>query len=134
MEIDLEGTWFNQHGSRLDLVVHPDGRLDGAFRSGVGFSGLDEPYVVNGRLRDHLVTFHVDFGEHGTITAWTGHSGLDHGEPTIHTLWHMAVREAGGQAHALWRGTWSGADTFTREEARSATRRRPSYPVFDPPA
>jgi len=134
MSIDIEGTWYNQHGSRLELHADDEGHVDGWFHSGVGFDRPDERHRVEGCVRGDLISFHVDFGPHGTITAWTGHVGLDRGEPAIHTLWHMAVRGARSTGTTQWRGTWAGADTFHRQPAEAASARRPSHPVFDPPA
>jgi hypothetical protein len=132
--MDFAGTWHNQHGSVMDLEISDDGRVTGRFMSGVGLAELGEPFALAGFVAGDLISFTVDFGPRGSLTAWVGHGWLEHGVERIETLWQMAVElPLPGEQATLWRGTWAGADTFARAEpeARAARGLRPSHPVED---
>jgi len=129
--VDLAGTWHNEHGSELDLVV--DGkRLTGRFRSGTGLAqGRVEADVV-GFASGNLVAFTANFGAHGSITSWVGHIVVEDGVPMIRATWNMSVDLPRDDAQELWRGIWTGADTFepgTATEKPRAPFRQPSHPI-----
>lgn len=115
--MDVSGTWYNQHGSRIDLRVEAEGRLGGTLRSGVGFPDPDEEFPLSGFVSEGLIGFAVSFGRYDSLTSWTGHYGIENGRETIYTLWHMSVGLLPETHHAdrLWEGIWSGSDTFVRE-------------------
>jgi len=131
---DLAGTWHNQHGSVMDLRVGGDGKITGRFKTGVGLSGCGEDFALTGFVEGDMIAFTVDFGARRSLTAWVGHACLEGGSARIETLWQMVV--AGPRSGGLpsWRGTWSGADTFSRERsgAVAPSGLRPSHPIDDP--
>lgn len=128
--VDLAGTWHNQHGSELDLTV--DGkRITGRFRSGIGLAqGRTEADVV-GFVSRNLVAFTADFGVHGSLTSWVGHLVMEDGVPRIHATWSMTVELPRETPVELWRGIWTGADTFDRGTAteQRSPFKQPSHPV-----
>lgn len=132
MSSALNGKWYNQHGSELDLNVDSDGRLHGRFRSGVGFPQADEQFDVVGFAAGELVSFVVSFSRYDSITSWTGHFGERESTQTVYALWHMTVGLPPGHEQQLWQGIWSGADTFVRTRTaagETAVRSKPSHPV-----
>lgn len=129
--VDLAGIWHNEHGSELELVV--DGtNLRGRFRSGTGLvKGRFEAEVV-GFLSGNLVAFTANFGMQGSLTSWVGHVVIQDGAPRIHANWNMCVELPRDAMTELWRGVWTGADTFepgTAPAERRPSPTQPSYPV-----
>ncbi len=135
MKRHLTGTWHNQNGSELDLVVSPDGRISGRFRSATGLAARGAAECeVTGYVAGDLVTFAANFGEHDSLTAWTGHLVVEGGETRIQTQWHMTVAVPGKpDERELWKGIWTGADTFRRGPAKRTSEPLsiPSQPVPD---
>jgi hypothetical protein len=128
----LNGKWYNQHGSELDLSVETNGRLRGKFRSGVGSPQPDDEFDVAGFAVGELVSFVVNFSRYDSITSWTGHFGEREGTQTVYALWHMTVGLPPGHEQQLWQGIWSGADTFGRARTPAceiAVHSKPSHPV-----
>lgn len=121
------GHWQNQHGSKIDLRIAPDGAVNGEFQSGVGLAEPGEKFPVTGFASDDLVSFVVDFSRYGSITCWSGHLA----DGAIEAVWHMALgaAKAPGSRNA-WKGTWTGFDTFRREPGPARrVARVPSHPV-----
>lgn len=125
------GTWYNQHGSSMELSVTEAGKVSGRFRSGVGLSQRDEHFDVTGFAAGEVIAFIVDFSKYETLTTWTGHLAVEGGAPEIQAMWHMAVATPPRHGRDLWKGTWTGADVFRREPASRPEflRRIPSHPV-----
>jgi hypothetical protein len=109
----LNGPWFNQFGSCLDLTADEDGRLTGSYRSAVG--GVDGGHPVSGFFaRDPdgpggSVAFTVSWRSAHSVTAWSGHYRAD--EDAIATTWLLS--EASSE-HGDWRSTSVGHDEFRR--------------------
>ncbi len=132
MSSEINGRWYNQHGSELDVTVDAEGRLHGKFRSGVGFPQAEEEFEVVGFTAGELLSFVVSFSRYDSITSWTGHFGEREGSETIYALWHMTVGLPPGHEEQLWQGIWSGADTFVRarpQRRESEVRSKPSHPT-----
>ena len=56
------------------------------------------------------------------------------GAETLDSLWQMSVGLPPGSEEQLWRGSWSGADTFLRERlarVRDRSQSKPSHPVSE---
>lgn len=110
----LEGIWENQLGSELVLEDDGEGGLTGTYRSAAGATP-DARYLVRGTYDVmtcgpcRVLGFVVSWGEHQTITAWSGR--FDPAEDTIRASWLMTTEsdEAGE-----WRSTFTGHDTFRR--------------------
>jgi hypothetical protein len=137
MAIQLSGTWYNQHGSELRVQIDGEGRIDGSFRSGVGFPEEEETFPVTGFAQGDLFGFTVSFGKYDSVTSWTGHSGIEDGKEVLSSLWHMSVGLLPGSAGEgqLWKGVWAGADVFHRVRSeRRGSRMAPSHPTSSPKA
>lgn len=110
----IEGTWYNELGSRLVLVVDEDGRLSGTFSSGVG-NGDEEPPVtgfVDRRPHDGttVLGFVVGWPATHSVTVWSGQCDLD--RQVIETTWLLSG-EVGTTEE--WHSTLVGHNRFTRE-------------------
>lgn len=125
------GKWENQHGSKIDLRVAPDGTVSGRFESGVGLAERGETFALSGFATDDLISFVVDFSRLGSLTSWSGHFA----DGSIQALWHMTLGAAiAPGTQSAWKGTWSGFDTFRREPMRTGrpVGGVPSHPVAWP--
>jgi hypothetical protein len=128
----IDGLWYNQHGSRIDLLVSENGAVQGTFRSPVGLSkGKDEALVL-GFTSGDLLSFVANFGKYASLTAWTGHLVEDAGDNVLEMQWQMTVAIPGRASRDdLWRGIWTGSDTFQRQNPAqsSLSRRMLSHPL-----
>ena len=135
MAIELSGTWYNQHSSELRIQVDPEGKINGSFRSGVGFPEAEEEFSLTGFAQGDLFGFTVSFEKYDSVTSWTGHSGVEDGKEVLSSLWHMSVGLLPGATGEgqLWKGVWAGADVFRRERSeRRGSRVAPSHPMTAP--
>ena len=127
-----KGTWHNQHGSEVHIDVDAEGRLHGTMAVGDG-SARTQSFPLSGFVRGDLIAFAVDFGRHGSVTAWTGHIvDSDGSGARIETLWHMATLVPHPQrSDERWKSVWAGADEFRRGPAASEPGRRlPPQMIF----
>ena len=113
MGVRLQGIWFNQFGSRLNLTVDETGRLAGTFDSSVG--GVDRAHPVTGFFAadtespDGAVGFAVSWGTAHSLTVWSGH--YREKDDAIFTVWLLSEASS---AHGDWRSTSVGHDEFRR--------------------
>jgi Avidin family len=109
----LNGPWFNQLGSCLDLNADEDGGLTGTFRSFVG--GVDGGHPVSGFFSSDpggsgaAVAFTVSWPSVHSVTVWSGHYRA--ADDVIVTTWLLS--EASSE-HGEWRSTSLGHDEFRR--------------------
>jgi hypothetical protein len=112
---NITGTWYNQHGSTLELEVDEGGRLAGEFRSHTGLAKPSDPCLVTGYAAGDIVAFVVDFSRFGSLTTWAGHRLQEDGAEIIRACWQLAVRLSMKHAdEETWRGVWTGEDEFRR--------------------
>ncbi|WP_277184400.1 avidin/streptavidin family protein, partial [Caballeronia sp. BR00000012568055] len=96
----LVGTWGNRLGSTMTVqsVDPTTGAITGTYRSPSGTSGEQFPLVgwtntapaQSAQDNVTLVTFTVNWGIYGSITAWSGLCRTENQVPTIEALWHYA--------------------------------------------
>ncbi|KTF39451.1 avidin/streptavidin family protein [Xanthomonas translucens] len=94
------GDWGNQLGSTLRITaVQPSGQLSGTYTSPSGTTGSAYPLigwftnpVAGSTASSNLpaITFSVQWGSYGSMTAWVGTCDPSSGVPTITTVWHLA--------------------------------------------
>jgi len=131
MNPTIGGTWYNQHGSELNIAIDEEGLIRGGFRTAVGFSS-GEQSLVTGFATGDLLSFVAEFTHHGCLTAWVGHYLVQDGLELLETLWHMVGMAPDSPAGKdVWRSTWSGADMFHRGPPDRATSEgsMPSHPT-----
>jgi len=114
--IAFQGTWKNELGSKMELKVS-NGAVTGLYHTAVGAPGNTESFLLVGRVNGDLISFLVDWGKYGSITAWVGQHTADAGgtNERIQTLWQLVKNVAeGSEENSLWGAFLTGSDTFTR--------------------
>ena len=115
---NMVGSWDNQLGSTLEItqIDNTSGRIVGTYRSPSGTSGQTFDLIgwVNsqppsGGHNVPVISFSVQWGQYGSITAWTGYCEILNDVPTITTLWHL-VRS---NSDFSWDHIITNSDTFT---------------------
>jgi hypothetical protein len=96
---NMVGTWHNQLGSTLKIasIDAVTGRVEGSYMSPSGTEGQKFPLSgwINsqapqaGRHNAKVISFSVQWGAYGSITAWTGYCETINNSATITTLWHL---------------------------------------------
>jgi hypothetical protein len=117
----IDGTWYNELGSRMVLQLGPDGRgLTGVYHSAVGHAV--EEYILSGRIDGApedgqslgwVVSWqNGQFNSH-SVTAWSGQFRVvNEGEEFITTTW-ILTRESPPESD--WESTILGKDVFCRK-------------------
>lgn len=113
--VDFEGVWMNGLGSEMELSVNGNA-LSGVYRTNVGAPAPTEEFALVGFVTNDLITFTVNFGKYGSITAWAGqHTEVSAGQFEIKTLWHLTKNVTDqNEPEELWSSILAGANTFTR--------------------
>jgi hypothetical protein len=111
--VDFTGTWKNQMGSKMIIQVLTNGQIKGVYITAVGAPDNFEEFDLIGTATGDLISFIVDFGKYGSLTAWNGQHTIENSKGKIATLWHLAknVRDEDEEAN-LWGAIWTGADNF----------------------
>lgn len=117
MQHDVNGVWYNQHGSRVALQIS-EGAITGSFASSVGLEKPGTEAKVVGFVSGNLICFIANFAQYGSLTAWAGHITGAGDESVLTLQWHMTVALPGKEdPNELWRGVWAGSDVFRRQPA-----------------
>lgn len=113
--VDFEGFWNNHLGSQMELSVSGN-NLSGVYRTNVGNPPPTEEFALVGFVTGDLITFTVNFGKYGSLTAWAGqHTEIRSGEFEIKTLWHLSKNVADAdEPKDLWSSILAGANSFVR--------------------
>ena len=132
-----DGTWYNEHGSKMTLEIASDGQVIGTFESAVGLAAPGERFPVTGFATGDLVAFTVNFGRYLSLTTWVGYRAVeDDGEEVLRTTWQMAVSPPAAKIDERWKGTWTGPNLFRRqphtEKLLPRTREAASRPMAPP--
>ena len=115
--LDFSGKWYNQRGSEMDLIVNGS-LITGTYKTKVGSPDDKDLFYLMGFVTGDLISFTVNFGKFGTLTAWSGQVAKEGDEPEmIHTTFVAAVNIADAdEPDAIWGGVKAGSDFFRREE------------------
>ena len=118
--VDFEGLWKNGLQSEMELSVNGN-KVTGKYRANVGAPQPTEEFDLVGWATEDLITFTVNFGKYGSLTAWVGqHTEVRPGEYEIRTLWHLAKDIPDADEHEnLWAAVLAGANTFFTSALRS---------------
>lgn len=113
--VDFTGKWKNNLGSEMELEALTNGRVKGIYRTGVGQPAPTEEFELVGFASGDLLSFTVNFGKYGSLTAWAGQHTVENKVERIYTLWHLArnVKDA-EEPKELWGAILAGANTFER--------------------
>ncbi|KIY65060.1 Avidin/streptavidin [Cylindrobasidium torrendii FP15055 ss-10] len=118
----INGTWYNELGSYVELEASPDGTLSGRYNSAVGQATHE--YVLTGRYdtRSHrfdgatlgwTVNWENDRKYSPSTTVWSGQYFSGNKGESIRTQWLLT---SSTWERSAWQSTLIGADIFTREK------------------
>jgi Avidin family len=119
----LNGTWYNELGSKVTLKEGSDGSLVGEYESAVASNGCAKgSYPLSGRTDipfggetfGFAVSWHNDESDCNSTTTWAGHyrEGGNGSEEILITFWLLVDKAGPGEE---WESTLLGKDTFVRQ-------------------
>jgi len=95
----LTGQWVNEQGSVLTFskAEAATGSLSGSYISSTGTEGSSYPLIgwfnhskaIKGKDNVISISFSVRWGNHGSITSWTGTCSNNKGNPKISAIWNL---------------------------------------------
>ena len=110
----LSGWWYNQLGTRLELIASEDGSMRGSIHSEVGGVAGVRPavgYVCPVSGRRGAIGWVVSWDGTHSIATWCGHYDLD--EDVIAANWLLTAADFDENE---WQSTRVGRDVFRRAE------------------
>lgn len=113
----LAGRWRNRLGSTMEITVDSDHHVHGTFHLNGGGAGPASTFRIVGFAEGDALSFCVDFGNRGSVAAWSGHHLADSDGERLVTLWHLArpVRDPHTEAD-VWAALLAGGDHFERAD------------------
>ena len=118
MAKDLLGIWYNELGSRMNIVSATKGELTGTYHSKVG--DAEGEYVMSGRYDTvgqtlgWIVTWNNEHnGSSFSTTGWSGQYHTDSDDPEIHVTWLLTSQATPNND---WKSTQVGIAVFKREK------------------
>ena len=112
----LDGTWYNELGSTMELEIPEPGELSGTYQSGVGTSGqfdLVGSFDPNNNTLGFVVTWNNGAVERNSTTTWCGQYFNDAGDEVLLTTWLLCSSTPEGD---IWDSTLVGQDQFGRTQ------------------
>jgi len=132
----LNGHWYNQHGSELYINQTNENQFCGEYRTAVEVDETSQNAELMGYVRGSVVgrlfTFSVYWKDGQSVTTWSGqcHKPCDMGyfssdHTTLHTTWLLTSRQESCDRH--WMSTRIGQDIFARDSTiKDGPRRDPN--------
>ena len=126
----LDGVWYNELGSQMQLNVAADGTITGSYKTAVSESSCTQgSYTIAGRTKPAggdvanvgwVVSWENDQSSCDSVTAWSGEfqmigNGAAQYE-TIKTTWLLTLET---DQKDQWKSTLVGQDIFTRDAPRA---------------
>jgi hypothetical protein len=137
----LDGTWYNELGSKLDLKEGSDGSLSGSYESAVSSDGCakgafplagrtDVPFQ-GGETFGFAVSWHNSESECNSTTTWVGHyrPGGEGAEESLIAFWLLAEKTGPDEE---WASTMLGKDVFVRQTVSPQQPKAASVPERAP--
>jgi len=133
---NLNGHWYNQHGSELYINHTDENRFCGEYRTAVeveqSSQNVELMGYVTGTVIGRLFTFNVFWRNGESVTSWSGqcHKPCDMGyfssdHTTLHATWLLTSRQESCDRH--WMSTRIGQDMFTKDSTiKDGPRRDPN--------
>ena len=116
--IDFSGDWWNYRCGHV-ILVEQGNLLSGLYIPSSGLETGQRLSVTGFRSGIDLISFVVNFGSNGPITAWAGQHTVEEGIEKIITKWHMTVDVPDEEEEKeLYKSIWAGADVFVRAKPR----------------
>lgn len=135
----LNGTWYNKKGSKLELIVHQDGTVEGEYHTAVGcdqnvfqLTGrTDTEQYAGSRSIGFVVCWNNARVNLHSVTVWSGQYHTINGEEALSTTWLLTKESTPENA---WASTHIGSDVFLRtppEVKRTASESQPYAPCVE---
>jgi Avidin family len=116
--IDFSGDWWN-YRCGLAILVEQGSHLSGVYIPSSGLEAGRKLPLTGFRSGIDLISFVVNFGSNGPITAWAGQHTVEGGTEKIITQWYMTVDVPDEEEdRQLYKSIWAGADVFVRAKPR----------------
>jgi hypothetical protein len=116
----IDGTWYNELGSTMRLVIEDPGALSGTYQSGVGTSGefdLIGSYDTAENTLGFVVTWNNGSVDRASTTTWCAQNFEDASYETLVTTWLLCETTAETDT---WQSNLVGQDQFTRSQPSAA--------------
>ena len=112
--INFSGDWWNNRCG-LATLVEQGSVLSGVYIPSSGLEAGQKLPLTGFRSGTDLISFVVNFGSNGPITAWAGQHTVEEGTEKIITEWYMKVDVPDEkESTELYRSMWAGSDVFVR--------------------
>ena len=112
--INFSGDWWNNRCG-LATLVEEASVLSGVYIPSSGLEAGQKLPLTGFRSGTDLISFVVNFGSNGPITAWAGQHTVEEGTEKIITEWYMTVDVPDEkESTELYRSIWAGSDVFVR--------------------
>lgn len=114
------GNWQNQIGSTLQiLAVNPNGLLSGHYQSPLGTTGrrfkMNGVIDYNTSFNEHnfhiIMSFHVRWNIHRSLTNWTGYIEQKEDRLILYTRWNLTTLPKDKNRNSIV----SGKDIFNKD-------------------
>lgn len=110
--INFSGDWWNNRCG-LATLVEQGSVLSGVYIPSSGLEAGQKLPLTGFRSGTDLISFVVNFGSNGPITAWAGQHTVEEGTEKIITEWYMTVDVPDEkESTELYRSIWAGSDVF----------------------
>lgn len=127
--MNINGKWYNELGSVMNLTIAADGTVSGSYQTAVGdasgiypLAGRTEVDVTN---NDQNIGFVVSWwnssGNSHSVTAWSGQVQEVDGQQVMRTTWLLTSET---QPENDWQSTLVNVDVFTRVQPSQETVNR----------
>jgi hypothetical protein len=114
--INFSGDWWNNRCGLVTLVEQGS-VLSGVYIPSSGLETGQKLPLTGFRSGTDLISFVVNFGSNGPITAWAGQHTVEEGTEKIITEWYMTVDVPDEkESTELYRSIWAGSDVFVRDK------------------
>jgi len=95
----IKGEWLNEQGSLLSFtkIDKSTGMITGFYKSSSGTEGNSYPLIgwlnhaaaQKGKHNVVSISFSVRWGNHGSITSWSGTCSIEDGKSKINAIWNL---------------------------------------------
>lgn len=112
------GEWENDLGSSMKIETQDmaSGAIAGKYKTKVGRPADETEFELVGTVNGDMLSFFVNWGDHGSITAWVGQHVVYNGKDEIKTMWHLARNvEDDDEEESVWGSVLTGANTFSKK-------------------
>ena len=115
--MDFSGDWWSNRCA-LATLVEQGSLLSGVYIPSFGLEAGRKLPLTGFRSGLDLISFVVNFGSNGPITAWAGQHAVEGKTEKIITQWHMTIDVPDEDEATVYKSITTGADVFVRDKPR----------------